>query len=260
MLVIRQAQMSSLQELPRRDIENRLILHFAKFYPRECSSAGEAEMRRLVGTGLQRAAGHGFLTLDTATLYVNLMIILGWGFDADPQLDWARAKLRDYSLPPGDRIRSLFDATLDYLGAVAGENGQKVVRAMLRIRKHDFLAPWTSSAEAFDEELLALLSRLYPTKAAIQGDEVNRALLRRAREDAARHGFTGANAIAAYTVLEFMLGAAFDTDPLYWWAGATLQASATEREEERLARLIERALKHTEASLKGLDESDGREE
>jgi hypothetical protein len=132
------------------------------------------------------------------------------------------------------------------------------VRAMVRVRRHDFLAPWTSGGQQFNHDLLELLSRIYPAKAAIQRDEVNRLLLERAREDAARHGLTSANAVAAYTCLEFMLGAAFDTDPLYWWAGATLEASKNEPEDERVARLVARSLQHVEASLKGLDESDGR--
>jgi len=252
--------METLQDLPRRNLEDRLVRHFSQFYPRECNSADPNEMRRLVGTGLQRAANYGFLTIDTAARYINLMIILGWAFDSDPQLGWARAKLTDYAQPPLERIRALFQTALDYLGEVAGEKSGKIVRAMIRIRRHDFLAPWTSTGEEFSAELIALLARLYPEKAAIQGDEANRMLLLRASYDATRHGFTGPNGIAVVTCLEFMLGAGFDTDPLYWWAGATLRASKNDPEQERVARLVERSLKHVEASLKGLDESDEREE
>jgi len=188
------------------------------------------------------------------------MIILGWAFDSDPQLGWAHAKLTDYAQPPLERIRALFQSTLDYLGEVAGENSEKIVRAMIRIRRHDFLAPWTSTGEEFRTGLIAVLAQLYPEKAAIQGDEANRMLLLRAAHDASRHGFTSPNGVALYTGLEFMLGAGFDADPLYWWAGATLKASKNDPEEERVAQLVERSLKHIEASLRGLEESDEREE
>ena len=65
-----------------------------------------------------------------------ILLILGWAFDSDPQLAWARAGLTEYSLSPEDRMRALFQTTLDYLGKVAGEKSEKVVRAMLQAAAH----------------------------------------------------------------------------------------------------------------------------
>jgi hypothetical protein len=259
-LLIRQAQMKALQDLPRLDLEDQLIRQFSRHYPRECNSAGPEEMRRFVRTGLQRAAGYGFLTIDTAASYIHVMIMLGWAFDSDPQLSWARTKLTDYAEPPARRIHALAEAAIDYLGRVAGEDGEKIVRAMIRIRKHDFLAPCSSTGEQFQHELLHLLARLYPEKAAFQGDEVNRLFIAHAAQDAGLHGFTESNGIAVYTTLAFMLGVGFATDPLYGWAGATLQATRGEPEEERASRLAKRSLEHIEASLHGLEESHERQE
>lgn len=258
MLLIRQAQVNALRDLPRRNFEGQLIRHFYRHYPRECNSAGPEGMRRFVRTGLQRAARYGLLTIDTVASYIHVTIMLGWAFDSDPQLSWARTKLTDYAESPEPRIHALADTAIDYLGNVAGETGEKIVRAMIRIRKHDFLAPWSSTGEQFQDELLNLLTRLYPEKAAIQGDEVNRLFIGHAARVAGTHGFTERNGIAVYTMLAFMLGAGFDTDPLYGWAGATLQASRAEPEEERLSRLVQRSLEHIDASLHGLDERDER--
>jgi hypothetical protein len=260
LLVIRDSQLRALDDLPRRNFEAQLVRHFARFYPREFASAGPAEADRLITTGLRRAANHGLLTADTATRFVHMMIILGWEFDSDPQLPWARTRLLDYSFPAPERMAALFQVTLDYLSEVVGENGGRIARAMLRIRKYDLFCPWNSRGDLFRGELLARLAYFYPEKAALQGDAVNQLFLERATSDAATHELTGTDGIGAYVSLAFMLGIGFATDPLYRWAGTALKASIGQPEAQRVVLLIDRALEHIDASLKGREDNDERQE
>src|ERR1700691_5822620 len=160
MLTIRQRQMEILNSLPRQNFEGQLVQHFFHFYPRECREAGRAQVLRLVQTGIERALRHGFLAQDEIGLYINLMIMLGSDCDSEPQVGWAREQLADYSIPaPKERIQKLFRTALDYLGQTAGPESEHIVRALIRIRKHDFQAPWNSTGEQFEEQVAELLSR-----------------------------------------------------------------------------------------------------
>jgi hypothetical protein len=103
------------------------------------------------------------------------MIMLGSEFDLDPQVGWAREQLTDYSIPtPKERIDKVFRTAVDYLGQTAGPDCEYLVRALIRLRKHDVHAAWSSTGEEFEDEVAQLLSRLYPQKAAFQGDDANR--------------------------------------------------------------------------------------
>jgi hypothetical protein len=178
------------------------------------------------------------------------MMILGSDFDSDPQFGWAQSQLDDFSVPPPERIRVLFGSTVEYLDQVAGGSGGHIVRALLRIRGYDFEAPLDSTGAGLVSGLASLMEQFYPEKAAYQGADVNRALVQSAVTRAADHGIHGPNGIAVYATLAFMLGAGFDTDPIYWWAGDSLADAEALDEGVRVARLQAHAREFLEAALR----------
>jgi hypothetical protein len=258
LLVIRHEQLQVLQEIPRHNIEAQFAQLLFRHYPKECRSAGDDRIRKFVQNGIQGAAGHGYLTLDTIGLYINLMMILGSDFDSDPQFGWAQSQLDDFSLAPPERIRALFRTTVKYLDQVVGTDSGHIVRAMVRIRKHDFEAPFAGAA--LENELAALLIQFYPEKAKFQGDDVNLTLIHGATQRAAVHGIHGPNGISAYVTLAFMLGIGFDTDPMYWWAADSLAEMKALGERAALARLVVRSRDHIEASLRASGGPSERQE
>lgn len=219
-------------------------------YPEECRSAGRQRIRDFVKKGILSATSHGYLTLDTIGVYITLMMILGSDFDADPQLVWAQSQLDDFSRGPSDRIQALFRSTLEYLDQTVGANQGFIVRAMLRIRKHDIEQPLSSSNADLESEIAASFMRFYPEKAKFQGEDANRSLIQRAAERAAGHGITRPMGLAAYATLAFMLGIGFDNDPIYWWAGECLSETRSLGEEARIGYLVARSHEHIENSLR----------
>jgi len=249
-LVIRDAQLAKLQSQPRRNVELQFVRILFQHYPQECLSAGEARIQAFVKRGIRNAASHGYLSIDAIGLYITLMMILGSEFDSDPQLDWAQVQLDDFSRPPSERIRALFQITLQYLDNTAGGACQHLVRAMLRIRKYDFETPLNLTAEELNDKLAADLALFYPEKAVSQGDLVNQALIQRASEHAAESGIVGPNGVAIWVTLAFMLGIGFYVDPIFWWASEALSETRKFDEKERVARLLTRACEHLDASLR----------
>jgi hypothetical protein len=251
MLMIREAQMRALDEIPRHQFQTQVIRHLQRFYPRECRLAGDEQLHRFVDLGIDRAAGHGFFSRQTVGLYINLMVMLGSHFDEDPQIPWAAKELDNGSAADSSRLLDgVFDRAADYLGQIAGDRNEHIVRAMVRLRKHDFRAAVRSSPEeAFEDALWIILMRLYPEKADCQGRPVTMALARSAIAEAESFALRGDQPLGLYCVLSFMLGSGFHSDPLYGWARQILVQPALAH-DTKFERLLTRSLAYLEDSLR----------
>ena len=96
---------------------------------------------------------------------------------------------------------------------------------MLTIRHEQMQAFETYMARQFEERLSASLRSRFHKKTADLNDEQLRAAIRAGAELAAAYGITVERDVARFVTLQYHLGAAFDTDPSYPWAGETLKRS-----------------------------------
>lgn len=249
-LVIRRQQMNVFQQRAGQLMEDGLVGHFLRHYPRECRQAGGAsQMRKLVQQGIQRARAYEFQTQHQIGFYTALMIMLGSDFDHDPQLSWAAEQLADDSAGPSDRIQYLFRSAVDYLSATAGEDSELIVRAMLRIRAWDpETAPETTGGQ-WEDDVCGLFQRLYPGKFEFQGDVATVEMLRHSAESAARYEISSQQGRTIYALHMFMLGSGFDSDLLHPWAARSLKDPAVATEKERIDKLWSSAMQHLDESL-----------
>jgi hypothetical protein len=249
-LIIRQQQMQALATIPRTAYESLLVKHFFTHYPRECNDAGLRNVRELIDLGIDRAKSHGYRGQRAAAIYINLMIILGSGFDSDPQIPWAAEQLHDSSISdPVQRIQRLFRSTLDYLDATVGADNMHIVRAMIRLRECDLTRLEYSGAD-FAHYIVELFEEYYPEKAALQGPQANRALALHALSSARAYGLTGRKGQVIYAMNAFMLGSGFDADPLYPWAQESLSATDMTDQDTKTNRLLEQSLAYLQRSLR----------
>ena len=250
MLVIRKEQIRIFQSRAEERLEEELLQHFLRHYPRESRQAGGREqMRKLVKRGIERAAARGLNTQKLAGLYIALSIMLGAGFEEDPQLPWVADQLSDESLSPSDRVGYLFRTAIDYLGATAGEESEFIVRAMLRTRAWDPASAPETSGTQWENDVCALFEQLYPQKFGFQGEEPTLAMLRIVPDRAGRYGIRSPKGCAVYALHMFMLGNAFDEDLLYPWAAIALKNPRTADEAERVRLLWNGAMLHLNESL-----------
>lgn len=255
MLTIRRAQLSVFEQDSMARFEAALMQHLRRAWPRECRLAGSDEQLLLaVRRMVKRARTHGYTTERQLTLFALCVVSLGMGFDNDPQFAWAADALTNEALEdPTQRIEALYDEMVAYLGAVGGDDSERVVRALLRVRRHDFaLTPWAAHPDApvGDTELEALcdlLGGFWPEKMQFQGPLATLAMARDATRRAARYGINQASGLGAFVTLAYFLGLEFDADPWHPWAQELLRQPLAGC--ERGDQLVQAGLQRLAASL-----------
>lgn len=86
MLIIRSVQCAALASTARMEYLSAMLGILKEKYPYTLSSLPDAELLARIGSGLDAAARHGFVTADDTGRFVELTALMGVGFE---QADWA---------------------------------------------------------------------------------------------------------------------------------------------------------------------------
>ena len=237
MLRIRQEQIDQLEQGVMREVENRMVAHVRQYLPRYIKLLGEERLRTLARRALGRASAQGMVTESSATLFLDLMLLLGSDFDSDPQLPFVARVLGDPAL--GDEIERaaiLYREAKQYRAAVAGENSEHMLAALRRLR--DFPLTWAAphSPDEFREQLIWRLRELFPEKAADLGEAGLNHLLRRSFQAAAECGLRSVPAVALVSALMLVAGTGILDDPRFPVVREIISDQAADP-AQRLARL-----------------------
>lgn len=249
MLTIRRSQLAAFTEPSMRRFEDALVAHLQQAWPRECRLAGDDEqMLRVVRAIVPAARRHGYRTSREITLYALIVFSLGLDFDTDPQCTWAADGLGNLGIANTTaRIEAVYDDMVMCLGAIGGTDSERVVRALLRVRRHDFTRPLSADPEERIAEICDLLEAFWPEKFEFQEAGPTERLVRASVARAARHGITGSTGESVFATLAYFLGHAFEQDPMHPWAADALRDSAPG--EPRALMLMHAGLGRLAASL-----------
>ena len=226
MLVIRDSQMTALEQVTVRNFENRLIEHLEEFFPKQCEILGKEQTLKVVRLGIERAEQYGLITERDLHLYVGLMFMLGSYFDQDPQLPWAAKILTDENIAyPSHRADQMHNRAMAYLNQVAGKDSQYLDRALRKAHELPVSALSRTGENkqlSFGDYVLKLLYSLFSEKYQAVGDDAIRQLVRQGYQSARSQNLADDFGIATYIGLMFILGSGFGRDPQYPWAEAVL--------------------------------------
>ncbi|MDE2397627.1 MAG: hypothetical protein KGL43_02055 [Burkholderiales bacterium] len=247
MLTIRQAQLDTLADWRARDFEDRALAHLQRWMPRHCNLLGAEPMRRVVRQGLAKARHYGLGAECTVIGYVDLMCLLGSGFDLDPLLPWAAEILNEPPrADPVERGDRLYDAAWSYIDRIVADyrdaGGKPLTERLVvllreaRSSARDELVD--DAMPAFAVELQQTLAQYFPAKTALVGAGRIAALALDARRRALQHGFRSLRGTRVVALLMFILGAGFDADPLLPWLPPLL--AAADDEQARIDQLLAR--------------------
>lgn len=252
MLLIRQNQLHALSCQLRTTFESRLCDLFIQGYPRECHQAGGREaMLRWTEIGVSEACEAGYKSQHACGRWLLLMMMLGIDFAVDPQLPWVRTCLDPArSSDPTERIDGAVDDAMHYLAETAGEDAERVVRAMVRIRDFDFASVPSLQERAAVDEACGRLKRLYPEKFDFQGEALMADFVASQLNAARQQGLVGPAGGFLFVLLSFMLGTGFHRDPLHSWASRVLDPAVQLASDERAARLETAARVHMALSFR----------
>ena len=108
---LRAKQMKALSNAAEQSFESRMVLHLRQFFPEQCKSLGEDGVRGQIHDGISAAATYDLVAERDVCKYIDVMFTIGWHFDQDPQIPWAREILTDDSVEdPTTRIENLCEA------------------------------------------------------------------------------------------------------------------------------------------------------
>lgn len=114
------AHMDTFSEAAVQDFEDRMVVHLDKFFPKHVEALGEDGVRKLVRTGIERAASYEITSERGVCKYIDLMVSFGEKFDKDRKLPWAGEILNDESIAsPAVRIDRLFKAAKKHVRLAA---------------------------------------------------------------------------------------------------------------------------------------------
>ena len=105
--------------------EDKMVLHLKRCFPEKFGSIGEPKARELIQLGVERSESYGIRAARDVSKFIDLMIVLGAGFDTDPKLDWASSILTDPDFSDASqRIEELQRAAIRYTQG-ATEDGER---------------------------------------------------------------------------------------------------------------------------------------
>ena len=174
--------------------------------------------------------------------------MLGSGFDADPQLPWARAILEEATI--GDettRVDFLYDRALEHLDRVAEDyrmlagasGGGDVLEELRAVRAepNEPIAP--AEAGAVAGRIAARLGAVFPRKARVLGDAGVADVTARGLAVAGRYNVGTPRGAFACTAMMFVAGTHFDAEPQLPWVAEILRDPLPAEPAARANRLVD---------------------
>lgn len=251
MLTMQKKQMEAIESAAIRAFETRTLAHLQEYFPGHCKLLGEAQMRRVIRFGWDKAKSYELTAECCVRTYIEFMCLLGGRFDTNPLMPWAAEILNDRSSPDqvvrGDR---LYDRAHEYIRHLVpdyrDEKGEPVterfVNDLTRLRTTpDTLVPPNALA-TFAGDVKAKLRRVFPAKFNYVGEHAVTAVIADGIPQAARYGINGERGLTLFITLMFVLGPGFDDDPLLPWPSKILNDNTITTEKKRVDRLYIKAI------------------
>jgi hypothetical protein len=237
MLRIRREQMAALEEAQRHQFSLEMVEHLHGYSPAHAARIGDRALYHVARTGLTQAEKYGFTARGPVRLYIELMVLLGSYFDADPQYPWATALLNDRSSTDQmARADLLQQQAVRFYDSVLGTDYQYEHAAIRRVREED-LEGFPERADEFAAAALLRLRTVYPEKAAYVGQAPLEILLAQAARLAHEHSLGIVPGVALVMAMGFALGYRCDIDPQFPWIAQSLAQTKTLYPMQRVSQI-----------------------
>lgn len=244
MLTIRKKHFEAFRSEAMIDFEDRMIDHLRRFSPRHFKLLDAEQVRGVIQEGVARAAAHGLTSERSVRYYVDVMFMVGSGFDADPLLPWAAAILTEKA-PEAVRIDRLEAAAWahvervldDYRGLDGTTDQGRFIAELRRLRGESDVPLTTDTIPGFRERTAARLTELFARKSEHAGAGGVGALIDHGIACAATYGVVTERGASVFIAMMFVLGAGFTEDPLLPWVPVILTDEALDGPATRVDRL-----------------------
>ncbi|WNG41389.1 hypothetical protein F0U61_52635 [Archangium violaceum] len=254
MFSIPRSMLEGFEQVAFQRYQQGLIFHIREYLPGHATYLSEQQLLRVIQRGCELAEGHGFKTERDLCLYTDLTLMLGSGFDSDPQLEWVPEILKEPVLvDPRSRMDALWDQAMDYMDHILGPGGVFPKRAYRKDRSQK--DRWRRMVgigrlTATDEEaLLSYFDDIWPEKARYVGGTALRTLIREGRKTAEGYGIRNGVGQAEFLIHAFLFGHQFHADPQYPWAHDVLGDEKVSYDQEKIVRMVKAFDEHLNEAL-----------
>lgn len=242
MLVVRKEQIAALAQDTPKKFEERMLRYVQQYFLKQCEILGEVDTREVVRKSIIQANKYNFKSDHDVCIYINLVFMLGSGFDSDPMYPWAAALLHDEGIGnPSMRIDQLYNKAIACLKETAGDQNKYLLPVLLGIKNSSTDELLGQPNGDIENHLIERLGILYPQKCKAIGEENIRELIRHGIRTAESYAITNELGQRAFLFLMFMLGSDFHRDPLYPWAARILGDENKESGDVKAHRLVQEA-------------------
>ncbi len=242
MWAIRQEQVETFRSYHLRKFEDAMVVHLARFAPKDWQVLGEDSGRQVIRLGVEQAKQHGFTNWGPVRLYLELMFTFGSYFDTDPQLPWAASILK--RAEPADqmaRAEHLFHEFQTYMARVRGPKHEHFRNALQRLAEtpieHLILPDML-----LEESALRAFQTIYPQAHDYLGEARLRLVIQQSFAIGLEHGLISDKALLLMVGLSCFLGHRFAGDPLCGWIGRRLDPARFPDPNKRTEELYTKAM------------------
>ena len=89
MLSMGKEQLAVFSQAEVRKFEDWMLSHLGKFFPRECRTMDETNLRDIIQYGIKTGASYGLFAKRDVCKYIDVMIVLGRDFPKNKRYTWA---------------------------------------------------------------------------------------------------------------------------------------------------------------------------
>ncbi len=222
-MLIKAPQIASFRQLRLERFELEMLGHIEAFFPAHHRAIPEPALRNVIRLAHKRAGRYGLRSVRSVCVFLNSALWLGSRFDSDFQYPWAGAALTDPDIE-GEREKAdrLGAASVAYMQELAGPGERYFLELRNRLigSGSTLIDDWMADSGS---PVSARCAACFPQKWAMMSAEARSGLIAAGKRQSARYGMHDPAAVSVFTLLMFLLGSAFDTDPQFPWAAAILQ-------------------------------------
>lgn len=227
MLTITKSQDEAFRAREMRRFHEEMAAHVAAFAPERARVAGEEGVTAFVAAGVAAARGHGLVLRGPVRCWLEIGVVLGAGFDTDPQYRglWPDLDPAQWPMPFAERLQA---NVMAFVEACMARDRSTLVRVVAAVAEH----PLTPRGDTADD-VVAGLAEIWPEKLAHVGEGAIRGMAAETSRRAAQSGLVSAEGRLLAGVLGVSFGAGVLSDPLYPWIHRRLAAPRPEPDRVR---------------------------
>ena len=215
-ITLTEQQFNQLKPYAYENYINELVTHCDQHYPYFKAMLGEEKLTQIIYQGVEKAKLTGFTQRGAVQLYIDLLIILGWSFETDPQYYWLQETLQTVGYQPQiNTATTLYQQVNTYLDTVSGKNGEYLFVANEKIAQLS-LETINVRQNHFMQDMLDLLQVCHVQKYQLTDQDQLVLLIQNGiKKSKIDYQLQQPESIALMVVLMFLIGHKFDHDPFY---------------------------------------------